>query len=128
VNSDSDRADRHVEASIGGWPGPAFSIRVEGATVEYEHVARYDDGVTEQFTTVVSNEEQARFWAEVEAIQVWDWASEYVDHDVCDGTHWSVVLAHGGRHVDSHGSNAFPDAFKRLCAALSQLCGGRPFH
>lgn len=117
----------HLEASIGGYPGPSYSIRGTRTAIEYEHFARYDEDVTEQVTLDIPAEQLAAFWAEIDTLGVWDWAPEYIDDNVCDGTHWTITLHHNGRSLDSHGSNAYPERFKALCAALSHLCGGRPF-
>ena len=117
----------YIEASIGGWPGPAYSARGAGATVTYEHLARYGEGEADQVTLEVTEEELVGFWAAVDAAGVWYWAPAYDDPNVLDGTHWAVTLEYAGRRVESQGSNTYPDGFEAVCAALSRLCDGRPF-
>jgi hypothetical protein len=100
----------YIEASIGGWPGPAYSVRGADATVTYQHLARYGEGEADQVTLEVTEEELAEFWEAVDAGGVWDWAAKYVDDKVLDGTHWAITLERSGRRVESQGSNAYPHA------------------
>jgi len=116
----------HLEATIGGWPGPAYSIQGTGTTIHYEHLACYGEDPDHE-TLDIPEEQLAAFWAEIDTLGVWDWAPRYADPDVCDGTHWAITINHAGRRLESAGSNAYPERFESVCAALSHLCANRPF-
>ena len=83
-------------------------------------------------------EQWARFWEAVEEIGVWKWKSDYSNHNVLDGTSWSLELRRKWRAVKSHGSNGYPggneeeeygygpdSAFANFLRALEQLTGAK---
>jgi hypothetical protein len=47
------------------------------------------------------------FWRALDAIQFWQWQSEY-HRRCCDGTHWSVCVQIADKSKKITGSNAYP--------------------
>ena len=80
-----------------------------------------------------SPEQWEQFWAAVNAAGVWNWARDYTNPDVLDGTQWLLKLTHDGGTVRCAGSNAFPGSegpnfdraipFGRFLTALERLTG-----
>ena len=80
-----------------------------------------------------SKESWWQFWQDVERLGVWDWQSQYQNHQVLDGTFWHLKLQHGGRRLQTEGYNAYPGAdgpecpvdcaFGQFLAALERLTG-----
>jgi hypothetical protein len=60
-----------------------------------------------------------RFWAAVEAANVWQWQKYYDNPSILDGTQWCLEISRLGRHVASGGSNAYPGSdgpgYPRTC-------------
>jgi hypothetical protein len=56
----------------------------------------------------ISNESWKSFWSAVEKANVWNWAAEYMNDMVLDGTQWSLEIKYGGKYIRCEGSNAFP--------------------
>ena len=85
-----------------------------------------------------SPEAWARFWLAVETAGVWRWAAVYHNHEIMDGTQWSLELEHQGQAVKTSGSNAYPGCvgpvysnsceFGQLLKALRHLTGIKTIH
>ena len=92
---------------LGGYFDDGFDVRLSRRRLLYRKtVGPIPD---EQAQVIRPSEEQwGRFWLEVDRIGLWAWLPEYLDHNILDGTQWSLCLAHAGRTMKSWGSNAYP--------------------
>lgn len=115
--------------------GKSYRVRWTGHALLYE--TRSHGGHPRCRATLKPTQaEWQRFWQTIDVLGVWAWAEQYCQEDMYDGTSWSLVLEFGGRRLDTGGCNACPPDgarpaesadFQRLCAAVSQLVGGRRF-
>lgn len=124
-----------LEFFIGGFMGRSLKLAFEDGELTYES---FEHGYAPELPRAVYPTEEAwrAFWRAVADQGVWEWEGEYKsEYLVCDGEHWSLELAYGGRSVSSGGDNAYPGEVKqgvslelnRLSDALTQLTGGLEF-
>jgi hypothetical protein len=108
---------------------------VDGVIFERRHGNKIDDrkpSTVAKRTPIES--EWSTFWGVLEDLRIWDWKSSYEPTEpVYDGHSWGFSCQKGSRHVESRGSNAYPQsgqpkrtttqpvAFDRLEQALDRL-------
>lgn len=116
----------HLRAFIGGYMGSSYGVQSDNGGLVYE---RFESGYTLAETVAIhpSPDDWDDFWKRLESLGVWSWEKEYVQHDVCDGTNWSLELKRRGASFSAAGSNAFPEHFDSFCNAVANLAGGRSF-
>ncbi len=121
-----------VEISIGGYPGPWYSLRKEGDALVYAHTPTVEalDNPLRELVSPSASQWQS-FLTQLNRLGVWSWREHY-ELPVCDGTHWSVKIVCGSRVANSGGSNCYPGGpdgqeFDSFPAAVQQLIGGREF-
>ena len=132
-------APNNLEVSIGGYMGDSFSIELHGETIKYRAYSQGHE-LARTATLKLSTKKWNAFLAVLDEINVWEWQPRY-DEPALDGTSWSIRIEHGGRVVESSGSNGYPSdpdpmttaphpstRFSALLSALSDLLGGRPIH
>ena len=125
MSNSTQYAPDSFEAFIGGYMGESYGIQWKQGKLWYEHFAR---GYEKQETTKldISPKDWQRFWATLDRLSVWKWDTRY-ECPMVDGTHWSLKIGYEGKSIDASGSNAYPPAFEKFCAAVSRLVGGLPF-
>jgi hypothetical protein len=90
---------------IGGYGGVAHEVKFEKGLLWHR---RMEDFVLRAETGLsLSATDWQRFWEAIEQAGVWKWET-YYSTMVCDGTQWSLKIRHGGRKLDSGGSNCYP--------------------
>jgi hypothetical protein len=64
-----------------------------------------------------------RFWARIDALDVWKWKSDYNDakRDAPDGESWTLTLRCGTKRVKSKGYNAVPNTYVEFRDAVYKL-------
>jgi hypothetical protein len=102
------------EFSRGGYGTGSRGVEVRGDTVVFRRVPWEGDvPFTVDSVRVVPTAEAWRaFWDAVGEAGVHRWRSRYAA-DVIDGAGWSLRIVAGGREIESHGSNAYPDRLGR---------------
>ena len=129
-----------VKISIGGYPGPWYSLQKEGDALVYTNaptLEALDDPLRELIRP--SPSQWQSFLIKLDRLGVWNWREHY-ELPVCDGTHWSVKIVCGSRVANSGGSNCYPGgsdgqgsgpgisrSFNSFLSAVQQLIGGREF-
>lgn len=78
-------------------------IEYPRTTVEGWTKDRWDSFITEVFDCGVS-----------------EWDSTYVDHNILDGTQWSLEITGDFETINIIGSNAYPDGFDKLLTVISK--------
>ena len=130
-----------LSLSIGGYPGPFYSVTLDANSLLYDA-----DGEGQSRTERIAptEKEWTIFRRKLDAIGVWDWRPDYPDPGTCDGTQWSVEIKWGGRSLRSTGSNCSPgpggefsdgeevdgkndSGFWAFTAAVQDLLSGLPF-
>jgi hypothetical protein len=139
-----DTADTIVESIpssfafwMGGFRGPGYDIESDGVRITFDETKV---GTTCALSSEIMPTARAwdRFWHRLDAINIWEWESEYSNPEVRDGTLWTLEISHGGRSLVTRGDNAYPNPvdteeenngpspeFSALLTALGQLCGGK---
>ena len=123
-----------LEAKIGGYPGPYFTITWECDSLLWTaHGAGFEE---QQKVCRPRASSWARFWDLMDEAGAWDWPE---DCGCCamDGTSWSIDIVAGDRMFRSRGVNAWPGpegvedeetaGFRRVRQGLSRLVGKKPF-
>jgi hypothetical protein len=115
-----------LEASIGGYPGPWYSIELKQDALVYS--VTQDTGRKSKAVEIQpSAKDWKRFHRVLEESAAWSWEAEYVNADILDGTSWHLRVEWEGSSLNSRGSNAYPSWFQSVLRGLSQLVGGRSF-
>jgi hypothetical protein len=108
------------EFYIGGHMGRSYGLELFPDALYY--IRRPGGSVPDEEATLRPDPERwKRFWADMDKIGVWGWLPSYERMDILDGTGWSLELALGDRRIVSGGSNAYPDGFRDLLAAVNRL-------
>ena len=123
------------EASVGGWAGPFFRVKLEGKKLDYQSCLRAYGDIEENLGIEPSQEEWTAFWDAMDRIGSWSWARNYDDPQIMDGTQWSVRIRLGRKRLICYGSNSYPPSgdydetseFREFCAAIGSLLGGKKF-
>lgn len=123
------------EASIGGYMGSAFWIKLVDGILEYRQAEYgYEYGHPEYLE--LSARKWANFRKKLDALGVWDWKPTddskmqppYENPGVMDGTGWSLKIDWGDRRLQSGGDNnypGFPFAPSDISLKLSTMVGPR---
>ena len=123
-----------LEARIGGYPGPWYSITWQGDHLLW---TAHGGGLPAQQKVCRPRASSwARFWNLMDEAGARDWPE---DCGCCamDGTSWSIDIVVGDRVFRSRGVNAWPSStgiedtetreFRRVRQGLSRLVGRKPF-
>lgn len=127
---------KQIIASVGGYFGSSYKVEVEfvNGKISYEESGM---GIIEPPTIVMpmdnedidmpmDNEGIAKFREELVKCRILDWDNEYIEPNALDGTHWSLDIELEDKVLHIHGSNAYPNEWKRFCKAIRKLTG-KPF-
>ena len=128
-----------LEISIGGYPGPFYSLSQANDTVVYGSRTVGEDSFREE-VIIPTAEQWQSFWTALDKIGIWKWCSSYSTPDVLDGTGWSVKIVRGDRTIETGGLNGYPGGrtgqeckddptkrFNTFLRAVRDLVGGREF-
>ena len=112
---------------IGGFTGPSYSLRLAEGALEYI-ASDYGFEPVQSQTIQPSQDAWNRFRSQLDEIGVGGWGHEYSsEHQILDGTQWSLQIVYGDIKVKCVGDNAYPDEFDELLGAVERLIGGREF-
>lgn len=136
--SGPDDIPKKLRASIGGFPGPSFSVELQGRVLIYTE-SRGSKG-TRRVEVTPSAQQWREFRHELDALNVWRWRENYPNASAMDGTQWSLEVEYAEQAIRAHGSNNYPNdtgepsnasdptrAFRAYLATVQKLLGGRPF-
>ena len=118
------QAEKKLEISIGGYPGPWYSVSLwdDG---RLKHVEQTQDGQTDAFVTP-SEADWERFLRSCRRIGIESWVDMYVQ-PVCDGTSWDFDIQLDGLKCKVKGSNHYPVGFRAFLSSVRKLLGGLDF-
>jgi len=131
-----DYLPARLHFDIGGFIAECHEVHLQDGHLRY----RRAPGAYAWSSETLCNPDEKQweeFWRAVDTAGAWDWARQYVNPGVCDGTQWSLNMKHKGRSVRSEGSNAYPGgaemdcdlpaagSFAQFLHALRLLCGGK---
>ena len=122
-------------ASIGGYMGSSYSIKLCDSTLTYTTCGLHYDSPED--TSIRPTDAQWReFRHALDGLFVWQWRNDYPNPGVCDGTGWSFDIAYSDRALTTQGDNNYPDAggkptdapdptkaFNRFLGAIKKLTG-----
>jgi hypothetical protein len=99
-------------ASIGGYPGPAYTVELTADGLDYIYVPSISSigpGSTVPRERLHPTEDQwAWFRRRLDEINVWCWLERYENPGICDGTGWSFSIEYPDRKIESSGDNNYP--------------------
>jgi hypothetical protein len=129
-----DGPPEQFEFSIGGFGVASNRWKLSGDTI-LAIQSSWDSPSADTVRHRPSAAEWSRFWRSVNEAGVRRWRSRYMAEGVIDGEGWALRIAGGSLHVDSNGSNAYPDhlgfeheldrpaAFEAFVRAVRELGG-----
>ena len=96
-----------LKFTLGGFTGECHEVEWKQGKLWYR---RADGAYLWQPAVELTPSPEAwtRFWRAMETVGVWQWQANYQNHEICDGTQWSLKLKHPARQVRCEGSNAYP--------------------
>lgn len=111
---------KSISANVGGYPGPYFNVKInlENRQVDYHKFMSVDDE-----TSIVNEDCIAWLLEELYKCDFINWAEEYIQPMVLDGTHWSVQIEYDSHCEIKTGDNYFPPKWTKFCKAISELTG-----
>ena len=123
-----------LEARIGGYPEPYFSITWQGDHLLW--TAHGEDFPAQQKVCRPRAHSWARLWGLLDEVGAWDWPED-CGCRAMDGTTWSIQITRGAQVLRSGGVNAWPGRrgiesqetreYRRVRQELSRLVGKKPF-
>lgn len=101
-----------------------YRVRIKRNTlkVAYNNIMDFDDTDMDEGKSI-SKMEMEWFLSELHACDMLNWAEEYHDLDVLDGTQWRIRIEYDTYCEVKIGNNHFPEGWKRFCNAISMLTG-----
>ena len=136
ITSKADDLPKTMTLYIGGWDGPSYSVTLTNDVVVYREGGGGPliDKAPEQVISPRA-EQWKQFRTDMDTIEIWNWKTNYIDHDVLDGTQWRVEITYSNRSITAEGSNAYPGSsgpeistqFRRFLEAVRKLINGKPF-
>ena len=96
-----------LEFYIGGYSGPNHSVKFENGILNYQFCKIYGQP-DKEVSAVPTNRKWLNFRKKLDAIDVWQWQSDYPNPGVCDGTQWELEIDYGVKKIKSSGDNAYP--------------------
>jgi len=77
-------------------------------------------GINER-NLIFSNEKWNEFVCKIFENNIHKWKETYCDHDILDGTQWSLEMEFNGlTNFDSHGSNKYPKKWKKFVEIIAE--------
>lgn len=132
-----------LEVSIGGYRGKSYRVENLDNSVKY---TAWESGYSNPKETLLkpTDEQWASFWRVCKDIGIDEWAEEYSNPDLVDGTQWEIKIQYDTFTACSSGENAFPEEnnskytdyeerygyprpFRRFLLAVRRLIGWLPF-
>jgi len=129
------KAPKVLEASIGGFAGPLYSVKLDGNVLNYKSLIVGETMQEEVACILPTPQEWQNFWETMDKLDVWSWSKQYDNKDIVDGIQWSFKIKVGKKKMSARGSNSYPPdvifdqtaQFKNFCDAISLLLGGKDF-
>ena len=103
-------APQQFEFSIAGFGVASQRWKVSGDTILAIH-SSWDSFSADTVRRRPTAAEWSQFWRAVDEAGVRRWRPQYLAEGVMDGTGWALRIGGGAFHVESNGSNAYPDRF-----------------
>ena len=116
--------ERKLNISIGGYPGPWYSVSLE-PDGRLKYIEQTEDGETEKFVTP-SESDWERFRRSCQRIGIDNWVDIYMQ-PACDGTSWSFDIELDSLKSEVKGDNHYPSGFEAFLSATRRLLGGLNF-
>lgn len=115
---------KYLELEIGGYFADGSRLRFKDSKVQ-SSLTSFVFGEFDGHNSAVNKvtPEQERIFIEgLNDINVVNWSGEYIDHQVMDGTQWTLKLQYNGnlrKHI--HGSNKYPRDFIQLLELCNSI-------
>lgn len=110
-----------IKASVGGYFGGYYNVDVDlvDSKVAWSRWGGGKDEKTILKTIRVASAN--KFVEQLKMLNLLNWKAKYIEHDVCDGTQWSVEIITAGRTFRKVGDNQFPEEWDQFCKTVSKL-------
>ena len=120
-----------LHAYIGGVDGPNYKVIYDGRDIRYFHAdSSFKINDVRPKIIPAKKLDWTEFNKSISKIDFTAWDHEYRDFKVSDGTSWSVIIVFRDFETSpvlASGSNAYPEQFDLLLAAISTLIENRRF-
>ena len=123
---------------IGGYGGNSYSLKYDGKNLLYSVSESEESSIT--YRIEATENDWDIFMQALDAVDIWNWESEYCNPFICDGTQWKVCIVWGRRSSHVIGNNCYPDSFAQASenpepteiflsylSAVKRLVGGQHF-
>lgn len=133
LHAENCTAPTHFDVGIGGFFGASFDVKLKKPKqilYLYNPHTFTSAEDTQSHSITVTTAQWKKFCASMDAINIWNWDSSYVDSSVRDGTQWHAEMIFGSkRSLKTSGYNAYPNSqdFGKFLSAVRELTGGREF-
>jgi hypothetical protein len=78
-----------LELFSGGFGGPSYSVKLVDGQLYYRDEL-YEKSPEDLLPVYPSEQQWHKFYDALNKLSVWEWEESYANHDVLDGTSWSV--------------------------------------
>jgi hypothetical protein len=109
---------------IGGFMGPNYQAKIDLQQGLIEPTIS-DIGYYDEIIPFVDLTEESIAWfrSELYKCDFVNWAEEYNNFDILDGTQWEIRIEYDTYCEIKTGSNHYPPKWTKFCKAVSKLCG-----
>jgi len=139
IAGEATNAPTVFNASIGGFFGTSYSVELTNNVLAY--LANRNGKVIDSANFVPTAAKWMKFYNALDKLNVWQWHTNYVDYNVCDGTQWTFEIRNANHNLKILGSNCYPGVagrpnwnskkitaeFGKYLKAVGQLVGGKEF-
>ncbi len=115
-----------ITASIGGYWEGTFTVEIDlvNRALKWHHLFPGEERSYEKSLRILTVE---KFMVAMREIGLLNWKNQYVDHDILDGTQWSIEIKMTNKSIRKHGRNAFPKERDRFVKEIKKV-SGKPFY
>ena len=111
---------------IGGLFGTSYIVTIKNQQLTY--LTRRGNKKLKEQKQTISIDDIKQLENKLLELGANQWRKKYINSHVSDGTHWGIKYTSSTLHINSQGSNLYPDNFEALTQYISQtLLKGKTF-
>lgn len=108
-----------IKASVGGYFGGYYEIDIDFASRELSWNHSLELKVS--YSKTISKATLEEFVEGLKIVKLLNWKNNYVDHEILDGTQWTIEIKQSSRIREIKGDNKFPKEWDNFCNLMKWL-------
>lgn len=110
-----------IKASVGGYFQGHYEIDIDFVSRELNWNHSLELEVS--YSKTISKATLEEFVEGLKVVKLLNWKNNYVDHEILDGTQWTIEIKQSSRIREIKGDNKFPKEWDNFCNLMKWLSG-----